>query len=101
MDLKTIQQLSLEEKKGLLERTIKLQEETGELAEAVLIAQKSSGSQYKKTTKNAIKEEAVDITLVALSIFFLEGGTIKELEKMIENKTAKWKKFKNPTSSLP
>ncbi len=94
MDLEKIQKLSLEEKKNLLERTIKLQEETGELAEQVLIAHKSSGSQYKKSSKDAIKEEAADVTLVALSIFFLEGGTPKELEKILKAKIAKWKKFK-------
>jgi NTP pyrophosphatase (non-canonical NTP hydrolase) len=93
MDLKQIQQLSLDEKKNLLERTIKLQEESGELAEQVLIAQNASGSQYKQTTKNAIKEEAADVTLVALSIFFLEGGTPDELEKILAEKGAKWKKF--------
>lgn len=93
MDLEKIQKLSLEEKKNLLERTIKLQEETGELAEQVLIAHKSSGSQYKKSSKSAIKKEAADVTLVALSIFFLEGGTPKELEKILQEKAAKWKKF--------
>ncbi len=92
--IQEIQKLSLSEKKNLLERTIKLQEETGELAEQVLIASKSSGSQYKKSTKNALKCEAVDVTLVALSIFFLEGGTPAELKKAIQTKMAKWKRFK-------
>ena len=94
MDLEAIQKLSLEEKKNILERTIKLQEETGELAEQVLIAQQSSGSQYKTSTKEAIKEEAADVILVALSIFFLEGGTPAELGKVVDSKAAKWKKFK-------
>lgn len=94
MDLEAIQKLSLEEKKNILERTIKLQEETGELAEQVLIAQNSSGSQYKTSTKEAIKEEAADVILVALSIFFLEGGTPVELGKVLDAKAAKWRKFK-------
>jgi len=94
MDLEAIQKLSLEEKKNILERTIKLQEETGELAEQVLIAQQSSGSQYKTSTKEAIKEEAADVILVALSIFFLEGGTPQELDRVIDAKAAKWRKFK-------
>jgi NTP pyrophosphatase (non-canonical NTP hydrolase) len=93
MDLEKIQKLSLEEKKNLLERTIKLQEETGELAEQVLIAHQSSGSQYKRASKDAIKKEAADIILVALSIFFLEGGTPKEFEKILKTKATKWKKF--------
>lgn len=92
--LSEILKLSLSEKKTLLERTIKLQEEAGELAEQVLIAAKASGSTYKKSTKDAIKHESVDVALVALSIFFLEGGTLAELEKVLCTKIAKWKKFK-------
>ena len=94
MNLEEIEKLSLAEKKSLLERTVKLQEEAGELAEQVLIASKASGSQYKKSQRNAIKQEAVDVTLVALSIFFLEGGTPSELSKIVKSKAAKWKKFK-------
>ena len=92
MQLDEIQALSLSEKKSLLERTVKLQEEAGELAEQVLIANRSSGSQYKKKKLHAIKEEAADIVLVALSIFFLEGGTPEEFERAVKKKCAKWKR---------
>lgn len=91
MNLDEIRTLSLEEKKSLLERTVKLQEETGELAQAVLIAAKLSGSQYKTSSKEAVKEESVDVILVALSIFFFEGGTPQELETLLKTKSAKWK----------
>jgi NTP pyrophosphatase (non-canonical NTP hydrolase) len=90
MNLQKIQKLSLEEKKSLLERTIKLQEEVGELAQQVLIQTGSSGSHHKKAQTSGIQEEAVDVTLVALSIFFLEGGTPLELEKIVEAKMGKW-----------
>ncbi|MBS0603597.1 MAG: hypothetical protein JSS60_01015 [Verrucomicrobia bacterium] len=93
MNLSEIQKLSLKEKKNLLERTIKLQEETGELAEQVLIAAQSSGSHYKKSAKDGIQHEAIDVALVALSIFFLEGGTPSQLEKAMKAKMAKWKRF--------
>jgi len=90
MNLQKIQKLSLEEKKSLLERTIKLQEEVGELAQQVLIQTGSSGSHHKKAPTNDVKQEVVDVTLVALSIFFLEGGTPLELEKIVEAKMGKW-----------
>ncbi|MBI2809627.1 MAG: hypothetical protein HYX67_02185 [Candidatus Melainabacteria bacterium] len=92
MNIKEIQKLSLAEKKTLLERMVKLQEETGELAEQVLIAAKASGTQDKK--KADIKHESVDVALVALSIFFLDGGTPDELKKVLKTKMAKWKRLR-------
>jgi len=93
MNLKEIQLLSLKESKTLLERCVKLQEESGELAEQILIAAKASGSQRKKASIQGIKEEAADVLLVALSIFFKDGGTIAELKKLLSEKAKKWKKY--------
>lgn len=90
--LKTIHQLSLKEKKNLLERMVKLQEECGELANEVLIAQAASGSERKKSQKNGIEKEAVDVILVALSIYFQQGGALPDLEKALTAKAAKWQK---------
>ncbi|MBS0621002.1 MAG: hypothetical protein JSS61_06050 [Verrucomicrobia bacterium] len=90
MILKSLQQLSLEEKKSLLERMVKLQEEVGELAQEVLIQHGSSGSHYKQSA-STIREEAVDVILVALSIFYLEKGTPEELDSLLAAKAKKWK----------
>lgn len=88
-----IQKLSLQEKKSLLERMVKLQEECGELALEVLITTKSSGSLHKKAQEEGIKKESLDVLLVALSIYFMEGGTTEEFLSQLTDKTAKWKKF--------
>jgi len=91
MNLKLIQTLSLREKKSLLERALKLQEETGELAEQILIHRQASGTKHKKKKLDGIREEAIDVILVALSIFFLENGSIAELAQLLESKAKIWK----------
>ncbi len=90
--LETIHKLSLKEKKSLLERMVKLQEECGELANEVLIAQAAPGSQRKKSQKKGIEKETVDVILVALSIYFQQGSGLSDLEKALKAKAAKWQK---------
>lgn len=90
--LETIHQLSLKEKKNLLERMIKLQEECGELAREVLIARAAPGTQRKKAQKKGIEKEAVDVILVALSVYFHQGNSLSDLEKALKSKAAKWQK---------
>ncbi|MBS0651987.1 MAG: hypothetical protein JSR39_00510 [Verrucomicrobia bacterium] len=90
--LNTIQTLSKQEKKTLLERMVKLQEEAGELANEVLIIQKASGSERKKSQKKGIRNEAIDVVLVALSIYFQQGTTLSDLEEDLKLKAQKWKK---------
>ena len=92
MNYELIQKISLQEPKTLLERMVKLQEEAGELAQEVLIHQKSSGSQHKSEGPDGILGECVDVTLVALSIYFSQGGTVEQLEKQVEKKCSKWAK---------
>jgi NTP pyrophosphatase (non-canonical NTP hydrolase) len=91
--LKYIKTLSLQEQKTLLERMVKLQEETGELAQEVLIHSRSSGSLHKKKGDDGIKGESIDVVIVALSIFFHEGGTVKELGTLLKKKLKKWEQF--------
>lgn len=91
MQLEFIKHLSLAEPKTLLERMVKLQEECGELAQEVLIQSKSSGSKHKQMGKDGIKGEAVDVVLVALSLFFSQGGDIEELNVIAGKKCEKWK----------
>lgn len=93
--MKKLQALSKKEKKSLLEKTVKLQEESGELAEAVLSFRGASGSLYKQKKQESIQEEAVDVLLVAISIFFSEGGTMDELSNLLHKKAGKWEKFQS------
>lgn len=92
MDFVTLQKMSINEKKTVLERMVKLQEEVGELAQEVLIENKCAGSTHKKAGVDGILGEAVDVTLVALSIFFKHGGTVEMLEQISKAKSEKWRK---------
>jgi NTP pyrophosphatase (non-canonical NTP hydrolase) len=90
LDIELIYRLSMSEKKKLLERFAKLSEENGELAQEILIASNAFGSQHKKAGKDGIVGEAVDVILVALSIFFCAGGSPEELAEIAKQKCAKW-----------
>lgn len=93
MNLEKVRSLALKEPKPLLARVAKLMEESGELAQEILIHEKQSGAVHKEKGPDGILGECVDVTLVALSIFFKEGGTVKQLSEIIDKKTAKWEKF--------
>lgn len=92
MNLDLIETLSKKEIKTLLQRTVKLQEEVGELAQEVLVHESASGSQYKNASEDGILGECVDVVLVALSIYFSSGGSQKDLSAHIDKKGAKWEK---------
>lgn len=93
INLDLIQKLSTSESKTLLERFVKLSEECGELAQELLIAHDASGFQHKVKGEDGISGGAVDVLIVAFSIFFKNGGSIKELSEMLDKKCAKWQKW--------
>ncbi len=90
IDYDLIQHLSLREPKTLLQRFAKLVEESGELAQEILIEQNASGFQHKQRGDDGIAGEAVDVLLVCLSIFFKNGGDMQELEHHVTRKCHKW-----------
>ena len=95
MNLELIKSLSLNESKNILQRFLKLSEEAGELAQEILISQQASGFHEKKAGPDGICGEAVDVILVALSIFFQHGGSLEELDKISHQKSLKWQKAQN------
>jgi NTP pyrophosphatase (non-canonical NTP hydrolase) len=100
MNIKHIQDLSLSESKNPLERFLKLSEECGELAQEILIARNASGFHNKQAGPDGIKGEAVDVLLVALSIFFCHNGSIEELNALVDSKSLKWQKAQVINSSI-
>jgi hypothetical protein len=90
MKIELIKKLSLSESKNIFERLAKLCEESGELAQEILIANKASGFSHKKAGADGIGGEAVDVLLVALSIFFKNGHSIADLYAMIDKKCKAW-----------
>lgn len=89
--LKQIEEVDKIEPKTLSEKVLKATEEIGELAEAVLSSNKSSGCGYKNKNKQDILEESVDLAIVAISVA-LEVGTTEEITQEFEKKISKWKK---------
>jgi len=90
MDIKLIEKLSLNESKDPMERFLKLSEECGELAQEILISRNASGFHNKQAGPDGIKGEAVDVLLVALSLFFCHGGSLDELATTVQKKSLKW-----------
>lgn len=90
MSLERIERLAKQEKKTLIQRMVKLQEECGELAQEVLVHEKASGSQYKQAGADGILGECADVMLVVLSIYFGSGGTVDELSSRLDKKSQKW-----------
>lgn len=90
MDLELIRRLSRSETKTQYERFLKLSEECGELAQEILIRGQASGFHHKSAGSDGITGEAVDVVLVALSIFYHQGGTPEELYAISAKKCQKW-----------
>lgn len=90
IDIDLIYELSSKEPKSIIERCVKLSEECGELAQEILIQNRASGFKQKLPGKDGIGGEAVDVLLVALSIYFKSGGSKEKLQEIVKKKALKW-----------
>ncbi len=90
MNLTKIRELSIGNKKSLAEIGLKLSEETGEASQALLSYMGANGSGYKGLDSGDVKEECIDVIMVALSLFYKLGGTDEELSSLLDDKTTKW-----------
>jgi NTP pyrophosphatase (non-canonical NTP hydrolase) len=102
--------LSLRDQKTLQEKALKVSEECGELAEAVLSYTDAHGCQYKGKTREQVIEEATDVITVAFSILceigqtdlpYLTYGNMWNIDDIWSKKLDKWeeKLNENPYSS--
>lgn len=81
------------DEKTLVEKALKLTEETGEVAEAVLSYSNAYACGYKGKTNEDIKEECVDVIIMALSIIAQTNNysiPTKEVIDMMITKMDKW-----------
>ncbi|GGA46550.1 MazG-like family protein [Paenibacillus physcomitrellae] len=85
-----IKQLSRKEPKTLEQMALKLSEEAGETSQAVLSALNASGSGYKQLGLEDVKEECVDVILVALAMFHKLSDQDGELTRLLGEKMSKW-----------
>ena len=75
-----------------------MMEEVGEFCEAMCIEDGGVGKDYKEPPEESSTEEAVDIVVCALSLFYARGGTKEQFLSVIEKKLGKWEK--NQAKSL-
>jgi len=87
-------ELTGKDPKTLQERVLKLTEEAGELAQAVLSVTGAPGSTYKKHSLEDVREEAADAAIVALSVLAQACESREEfdaeLNRLMAEKCAKW-----------
>ncbi len=100
-----IYELTKTDPKSLQERALKLSEEAGELAQAVLSVTNAPGSAYKNHSIDDVREEAVDAAIVALSLLAHTTETREEFEnelhRLMIGKCAKWSEKTSPRKDLP
>lgn len=94
VNFEEIQKLTEIDKKTIEQRVLKLTEETGEVAQAILSNTNACGCGYKNKSNHDITEECLDVIIVASSIISqnYENEVDIELIKEIYNKKlGKWK----------
>jgi NTP pyrophosphatase (non-canonical NTP hydrolase) len=91
---KKIRQVSQAEKKTLIERGLKLNEEAGELAAEILRLEGKKGSNGKSRAEILydLHLEAVDCMLMAMDILVYTKAPKRRIELIIESQLDKWKK---------
>jgi len=87
-----IKELTKSERKTIEQMCIKLMEESGETAQAILSSENAPGSEYKTLTAEDAIEECVDVIIVATSLIFKLGGSMEDLQSEFSKKIDKWKK---------
>lgn len=88
--LDLVTKLSLADRKTLSQKALKLQEECGELAKAVLPYEGAHACNHRFPTLNKITEECADVLLVAYSIAASLGVTKEQLMATVHNKALYW-----------
>ena len=90
--LATVKQLSSTDEKTLTQKTLKLCEETGELAKVVLPYENAFATTHRFVTANRILEEVADTLLCSLSIAYDLGFSDEDIRDMMIEKSIKWNK---------
>lgn len=85
-----IKKLSLDDKKTLSQKALKVAEESGELAKVVLPFDNAAGTIHRFIEKGRILEESVDVILTAISIAYELGYSHEEIEETMRLKAEKW-----------
>lgn len=93
--LELIKNLTDKDKKNLSQKTVKLLEESGELAKSVLPYEMASGSLHRFTYKEKLLEDSTDVMLVALSIIYSLGYNDNDITDMMQKKALYWSQIQD------
>lgn len=89
-NIERIYQITKDDRKDITQKALKLCEETGEVAQAILSYTNASGCGYKSKTIDDITEEIADVYIVALSLACQLDIPFEKIEEMVEKKLDVW-----------
>jgi NTP pyrophosphatase (non-canonical NTP hydrolase) len=91
---KRVIRVSKLEKKSLVSRGLKLNEEAGELAAEILkyVGEKGANGKSQKEILADLHLEAVDCLLMAMDILVHTGASEKVIAKIMKSQLKKWEK---------
>ncbi len=95
-----IQELSKRDKKTLSQKALKVSEESGELAKAVLSYDSAYATRHRFVDKYKILEEAVDTMLTAISVAYDLGFSHEEIEEVMDAKSEKWQELQQAEDNV-
>ncbi len=95
-----IQNLSINDKKTLSQKALKVTEETGELAKAVLPYDNAFATTHKFETAEHVLEEVVDVMLSAISLAYDLKFSHEDIFKMMEKKSTFWAQLQVSENNL-
>lgn len=88
-----IQELSKRDKKTLSQKALKVSEEVGELAKAILPYDSAYATRHRFVDRAKILEEVADTILTSISIGYDLDFSHEEIEEMISVKSQKWQEL--------
>jgi NTP pyrophosphatase (non-canonical NTP hydrolase) len=91
---KRVKQVSRKERKSLVSRGLKLNEEAGELAAEILkfVGEKGAKGKSKKEILADLHLEAVDCLLMAMDILVHTGASEKVISRIMNSQLNKWER---------
>ena len=85
-----IKELSKKDKKSLIGKALKLQEEVGELAKVLLPYESQDGTNHRFVDEESLLDAIADVHLANISIGYSLGFTDEKINDMIAKKAEKW-----------
>lgn len=90
---KKVRQVSKLERRSLLARGLKLNEEAGELAAEILkyLGEKGKNGKTKEEVLDHLRLEGIDCLLMSMDILCHVGTSDKQITSIMNSQLAKWK----------